>query len=86
MNPPTNDFRQWIVYNPALKEDNEFYSLYKAVETTSTRDAFTCEKIIDNETEGFRLTQKDNEDSLLLSPEGRIAMLRYLQSHYISKR
>jgi hypothetical protein len=83
MNPPTNDFRQWIVYNPELKDDNQFYSLYKALESVSARDAFTCEKITDDDTDRFRIIQKGNEDSLLLNPEGRLSMLWYLQTHYI---
>jgi hypothetical protein len=83
MNPPKNDFRQWVVYNPALKEDSQFYSLFKALENISSRDAFTCEKITDDAADLYRVIQQDNEATLLLSAEARIEMLRYLKTHYI---
>lgn len=81
MNPPKNDFRQWIVYNNTLN-DQRVYALYKVLETGSSRDGFACERY-DGTSDLFRISQTGHVSSLVLTSEERNQMRDYLKTHYI---
>lgn len=82
MNPPQNDFRQWIVYNPSLQDDKAIYEVFKAVRDTASYGKFSCLKNIDGESEAFHVYESGGT-ALILSHDDRSAMIRYLKDHYI---
>jgi hypothetical protein len=83
MDSPKSDFRQWLVYNGLLKSDHHLYALYKTLEQGVSRDTFTFDKVMDQASELYQLTQKGHGIPLVLTGAERTEMLRYLKTHYI---